>query len=516
MDAALEFEGLFGADLGAGFGILVTLGIGDIDELVVGNFCSGAFIVAEEWAGLADAFDQVVLDAEGRKITFLIEAEEAFGARGGGGIGDDVIIPDGEIVVGFVDPDDTASRILYEVVVEAGGAFGGCFAKARDQVAVVLVGGEVEEVVADFNSVANELDRVGVAHEVVVDVEGFPAFGHWAAGVLGDGESAVADVMIDLVVLVVFEGKFHREVDLDGVVVKAGPFGLADLDAVKFVFLVHLGSPEAIVRNFGVLHPDGKDRASGDPAFDSGNAPAFPAATGIDEFAIVNTDFLHGEGSDSAPEDVLDADMVNMEIGVSKTINCSVKLRTGQSEIGNSDPIRLVVEAEKVGPGVHPLGFHLGVGEGFDGWLPIWDMGDDGLVHPDTFKGHTGFKIEWSGDLECARAQFNGVVFFAGYDRFDEGFARRQRSCEGLNAEKEREKKFHDFLITGRARKIFLFQKKIPRSDLPFKRLIGTGKWLKQVGCTTHRLVTLLIVFLLESFQKKYVFLRKPTLPELW
>ena len=347
---------------------------------------------------------------------------------------------------------------------------------------MVLIGGEVKEVVADFNPVANELDRVGVSHEVVVDVEGLPAFGHWAAGVLGDGESAVADVVIDLVILVVFEGKFHREVDLDGVVVKAGAFRLANLDAIKFVFLVHLDSPKMIVRNFAVLHPDGKDGSSGDPAFDSGDAPAFPAASGIDEFAIVNMDFLHGKGSDSAPEDVLDADMVNVEIGVSKTIDCSVKLRTGQSEIGDGDPVRLIVKAKKVGPRVHALGFHLGVGEGFDGRLPISDMGDDCLVHSGTFKGHAGFKVEWSGDLECARAQFNNGVLFAGCDRFDEGFARRQRSCEGLDAKKEREEKFHDSLITERAGKIFLFHKSILCSDLPFKQLVGTGNGLNNLG----------------------------------
>lgn len=130
MDATVEFEGFFETDFSASFRVLISLGIGNVDELVVGNFCSGAFLVAEEWAGFTKGLDEIIFDAEGGEIALLIEAEEAVDAWGGGGVGDDVIIPNGEIVVGFVDPDDTASGILNEVVVEVGGTFGGYFSKA--------------------------------------------------------------------------------------------------------------------------------------------------------------------------------------------------------------------------------------------------------------------------------------------------------------------------------------------------------------------------------------------------
>lgn len=64
MDAALEFEGLFEADGGVGFGVLVAGGVADVDELVVGDFGAGAFIVSEKRAGLADTLDEAVLEAE--------------------------------------------------------------------------------------------------------------------------------------------------------------------------------------------------------------------------------------------------------------------------------------------------------------------------------------------------------------------------------------------------------------------------------------------------------------------
>lgn len=86
---------------------------------------------------------------------------------------------------------------------------------------MVLVGGEIEEVVIDLDAISDELDGVGVEHEVMVDVEGFSAFRNGPTGVFRNGEGAVADVVIDFVVLVVFEGKFHGEIDLDSVVVKA-------------------------------------------------------------------------------------------------------------------------------------------------------------------------------------------------------------------------------------------------------------------------------------------------------
>ena len=60
-----------------------------------------------------------------------------------------------------------------------------------------MFGVEVEEIVIDLDAVADELDGVGVAEPVVVDVEGAAAFGDGAAGVFGDGDGGVEDVVVD-------------------------------------------------------------------------------------------------------------------------------------------------------------------------------------------------------------------------------------------------------------------------------------------------------------------------------
>ena len=49
----------------------------------------------------------------------------------------------------------------------------------------------------DFDAVADEFDGIGVAEPVVVDVEGAAAFGDGAAGVFGDGDGGVEDVLVD-------------------------------------------------------------------------------------------------------------------------------------------------------------------------------------------------------------------------------------------------------------------------------------------------------------------------------
>lgn len=109
---------------------MVPGGVADVDELVVGDFSAGAFVVTEKRASLALAFDEIVFEAESVEVAPYVEPEKPFGARSRGGVGDDVIVADSEVVVGFVDPNDPAARILDEVVVECGRTFCGCFPKA--------------------------------------------------------------------------------------------------------------------------------------------------------------------------------------------------------------------------------------------------------------------------------------------------------------------------------------------------------------------------------------------------
>ena len=87
-----------------------------------------------------------------------------------------------------------ADRLLWKLA----GPFAGALPKPEIRVAVVLLRVEVEQVVVDLDAVADELDRVAVLEPVVVDVEGCAALRHRPAGVLGDRDGAVADVVVDL------------------------------------------------------------------------------------------------------------------------------------------------------------------------------------------------------------------------------------------------------------------------------------------------------------------------------
>ena len=175
----------------------VACGVGDAGEAVVAEGGFGAGVVAEERARFVVAFDDVVFEAEGGEVGGFVEAEETVVAVFCGGACDDVIVSDGEVGVGFVHPDDAAAWVGDEVVVEEAGAGGGFVAEGGDEIPAILFGVEVEEIVIDFDAVADELDGVGVAEPVVVDVEGAAAFGDGTAGVFGDGDGGVEDVVID-------------------------------------------------------------------------------------------------------------------------------------------------------------------------------------------------------------------------------------------------------------------------------------------------------------------------------
>ncbi len=175
----------------------VACGVGDADEAVVAEGGFGAGVVAEERTRFVAAFDDVVFEAEGGEVGGFVEAEETVFAVFCGGACDDVIVSDGEVGVGFVHPDDPAAWVGDEVVVEEAGVGGGFVAEGGDEIAAVLFGVEVEEIVIDFDAVADEFDGVGVAEPVVVDVERAAAFGDGAAGVFGNGDGGVEDVVID-------------------------------------------------------------------------------------------------------------------------------------------------------------------------------------------------------------------------------------------------------------------------------------------------------------------------------
>ena len=171
----------------------------------------------------------------------------------------------------------------------------------------------------------------------MVNVEGLAACRNGAAGVFGDGNGARADVVVDLDVLIVFEGELDGEVDLDGVVMNAALFSLTAFDAVKLILLVHLGAGKAVVVNLGVLHPDGEDASSGDSAFYSGLASSFPAPAGVDKFAVVDFETSRGLQPNAGPEDVFNLEIVQVKVLAGPSVDGTVDLGPGEGEIGDGD-----------------------------------------------------------------------------------------------------------------------------------------------------------------------------------
>jgi len=154
----------------------VLVRVGDVGESVVLNAGSVAGFVTHQWAGiLGIAFDDVVVNGDGRKIhDFGIETEESIFA--GQGVGDDVVVVELEVVVAAVGPEETATRVLDQIVVEDGWARGENFAEFRDKVAAVIFGRKIKEVFIHFHMIAGELDGIGFGDPVVVDMEaGFDA-----------------------------------------------------------------------------------------------------------------------------------------------------------------------------------------------------------------------------------------------------------------------------------------------------------------------------------------------------
>jgi len=185
---------------------------------------------------------------------------------------------------------------------------------------------------------------------------------------------------------------------------------LADFDAVVFVLFLQLGAGEAVVRDLAVRHPDRKNTATGDAAVDAWFAATLPASACVDELAIMDLGALHRERPDAGPEDVVDAQVVKVEVLVAEAKDRAVQLRAAQGQVRNFDIGGLVLKADQVGAGVHALGFHFGVGQGFQRWLPRGFVGDDRLAHADTAQSHPGFKFERRGQFKGASGDVDGCA----------------------------------------------------------------------------------------------------------
>ena len=116
----------------------------------------------------------------------------------------------------------------------------------------------------NLRAIAHVFDGVAVFKVVVMDVEGGAACRDGAAAVFGDGDGAVADVVIDFNVFVVFKSKLDGEVGFDGVVMNVYPLGLAPLDSVIVKVGFGFGVEEAVVANLAILEPEGEDATAGD------------------------------------------------------------------------------------------------------------------------------------------------------------------------------------------------------------------------------------------------------------
>ncbi len=311
MDAAVKSQGRFEARRPRLLGVGEAVGVGHPGEQVVLDDGAVAFLVAHQRPGRTLTLDDVVANCDRLEITILVETKQAVRARSGGGAGDDVVVADLQVVVGFVDPDHAATGIAHKIVVEPGRPFRGDVAEAGDKVAMVLFRIKVEQVVIDLRAVADELNRVTVAEVVVVNMEGAATGRHRPAGMLGYRDRAVKDVVVDLDVFIVLERHLDREIRLDGVVVDAAALALTDFDAIELAGFVFQRADKAVVGDFAVGHPDGEDRSASDASLDALLA-AFPAPAGVDEFTVMDLRALHEKRAHAGPETIPHAQVMQM------------------------------------------------------------------------------------------------------------------------------------------------------------------------------------------------------------
>ena len=305
---------------------------------------------------------------------------------------DDVIIAHGEIVVRLVDPDHAAAGIVDEVVVKDCRPFGGGLAEAGDEIAAVLPHIEIEQIVIDPHSVADELDGVAGREIVVVNVEGSAAFWRRTSGVLRYRNGAITDVVVDLDVLVVLKRQFDGEVHLDGVVMNPRASELPPLDAVVPPRLAALRADETVVGDLRIHRPGPEDRSPGDAAIVAAHPAPFPTPAGIDELAVEYPGGLQSEGADAIRHEVLDAHPTDADFPIVETENRAVHLRPAQSEIGNRNARCLVGQSDQVGRLVESLQGRLRCGQRRGGGLPIGEVRDHRRVHAGALERHAGFR----------------------------------------------------------------------------------------------------------------------------
>lgn len=245
------------------------------------------FIISEKWTGNPDAFDDVVFKVEAFEIAPGVETKKSVLARSWRRAGNDVIVAEGKVGVWGIHPDDAPPGVVDEIIMKIGRALCRDVPKFRDEIATILLRVKIEEVVVNCRAIAHVFDGVSVLEIVVVNVEGRATCRDRSASVLGDGDGTVADVVVDLYVLVVFKGELDREIGFDGVMMYTDSLCLPAFDALVVEVGLRLCIEKTVVEDLAVLEPEGEDASIGDPAFDAGPS-FFPTLAGIGEDAVVN------------------------------------------------------------------------------------------------------------------------------------------------------------------------------------------------------------------------------------
>ncbi len=209
MDAAFELERFLQSNRSVCFGVRQLGRVGYVDQGVVLDDGSIAFLGAEQRAGLSLALDDVVLDRNRFEIAAAVESKQPFVSRGGGRSGDDMIVADFEMIEDFVDPDHAPTWVADQIVVKTSRSLGIDIPKCSNEIPVIVFWVEIETIVIDLHPIANKLDRVAIPHPVVMDVECTTTLGYDPSRILGDGDGPNANVVVDLVVFVVLEWELH-------------------------------------------------------------------------------------------------------------------------------------------------------------------------------------------------------------------------------------------------------------------------------------------------------------------
>ncbi len=219
---------------------------------------------------------------------------------------------------------------------------------------------------------------------------------HRAATELGNGDTAVEIIVVDLDIAVVFKRKFDGEADAHRIVVDAAVAGEAAFEAEE-IARVAGGFCDAVIPKRGRLGEGDEDRAAILPG-GAGGAPS-----GIKECVIVDAAPVHAKGAHAAPEEAFQSQVMEVQTVTVIAIHRTVVLGRGEGEVADAHFRGIIAEVDEVGAAEHRNVVHWIIRQASEAGAPCGHRCEDSLTSACSGEGHAGLGLERRGQSIGAR-----------------------------------------------------------------------------------------------------------------